>query len=131
MRVINGKLIFSPNSKPENINHQTDNILKTCHNLESQMIQIKEELNNWQQKGGEISPDNLQGYFKELEYKFYFLQMTISDQAKKLFWLKILSIVTIVSLWLFMSTNHHVHSSNKNKNYKKLESLEFLVFKDE
>jgi hypothetical protein len=127
MRVVNGKLIFSSNNKPENINNQTDNILKTCHNLELQIIQMKEELSNWQQKRGEISSENVTTYLKELEYKFDFLQMTISEQAQKLFWLKVLSILTLLSLWFFMSTNNQVNSSTKNKNYKQTESLELMI----
>jgi len=127
MRVVNGKLIFSSNNKPENINNQTDNILKTCHNLELQIIQMKEELSNWQKKGGEISSENVTTYLKELEYKFDFLQMTISEQAQKLFWLKVLSILTLLSLWFFMSTNNQVNSSTKNKNYKQTESLELMI----
>jgi hypothetical protein len=130
MRVVNGKLIFSSNNKPENINNQTDNILKTCHNLELQIIQMKEELSNWQQKTGEISSENLPTYVKELEYKFYFLQMTISEQAQKLFWLKVLSILTLVSLWFFVITSNHANSSTKKKIYKSTESLELIFLKD-
>jgi small-conductance mechanosensitive channel len=126
MGTVNGKLINQELNHFDELTQKTERINQRCEDLESQVIAISKQdyIQNLQKLNQEINSNK--SYLQKLDQKIGFLEDVVSRQAKQLFFLKISSVIALVSLWFMFGMNNQPEQ-NKTKPHKKAQSLEFTV----
>ncbi|GAX41510.1 hypothetical protein NIES4075_24830 [Tolypothrix sp. NIES-4075] len=125
MGTVNGKLINQELNQFDELRQKTERINQRCQYLESQINAIgKQDYTQYFKKLSE-EVDSNKSYLQKLDQRIGFLEDVTSRQAKDLFFIKISSVIALVSLWFIFGMNNQPES-DKTKPHKKAESLEFI-----
>jgi len=125
MGTVNGKLITQELNQFDELTHKTERINQRFEYLESQVTAISKQdyAQDFQNLSQEVNSNK--SYLQKLDQRIGFLEDLISRQAKQLFFLKIGSVIVLISLG-FMFCMNSQPKNDKNKPNKQAESLELI-----